>query len=389
MPDKKNIQKNNKNIFLLGLTSLFNDASSEMIMPILPMFITSLGGSPVIIGLIGGLRKSIEKVLTVFAGHWSDKLGRRKIFISSGYYISSLCKLFLAFSKTWPQALIFSGMERTGKGLRTASRDALIAEAGPYKKGLSFGIHRAFDTSGAIIGTLLAFISIWFFNLDFQTIIIIASVIGITSLVPLASVTQRRVEPTKQSLQLTFVKLPGKLKRFLVVSGLFALAHFSYMFFLMRVQTFFTGKLSLALPVLLYLIFNIIYAIGAIPLGILADRIGRRKVIICGYFLFSLTSFGFLYAHTLSAFIVLFMLYGIVNAIVEGNQRAFIADIATKSEKATSLGMFHTTIGILTLVANLTAGALWQYLSPEITFIYGGVLSLLAVLLFAIFKIQK
>ena len=151
----KYIKKFSSNILLLGIVSFINDLSSEMIMPILPMFITSLGGSSIIVGFIGGLRDSISSILKVFAGHWSDKSGRRKIFVSSGYLTSAFFKLLLSFSRIWLHVLFFASLERIGKGLRTAPRDAIIADSMPEQRGKGFGIHRAMDTSGAVLGSIV------------------------------------------------------------------------------------------------------------------------------------------------------------------------------------------------------------------------------------------
>ena len=146
------------NVILLGVVSFLNDISSEMIMPILPMFLTALGGTGIVIGLVGGLMESISSILKVISGYLSDKIGKRKIFISFGYFTSAICKLFLAFSKIWQQVLIFSSLERTGKGLRTAPRDAILADSMPKERGRGFGIHRAMDTSGAVLGSIIVFI---------------------------------------------------------------------------------------------------------------------------------------------------------------------------------------------------------------------------------------
>ncbi len=374
------------NVFLLGIVSFLNDLSSEMIMPILPMFITALGGAGLAVGLVGGFRDSISSILKVFCGYWSDRAGKRKIFVSSGYLTSSLFKLFLAFSKTWQHILIFAGLERVGKGLRTAARDAIIADSMAKERGKGFGIHRALDTSGAILGSIAVFLLFWFFGFSFKLIILIAGVIAFASLIPLYFVKEGKREPQDISLKIGLKNLPKSLKLFILISGIFALGNFSYMFFIIRAQQFFTGKLSGAVPILLYVLFNIFYAAFAIPLGALSDKIGREKVIILGYLLFSLTSLGFAFLTSLPAFIVLFALYGITYAAVDGNQRAFVSDLSSQQLKATALGTFHTTIGLMALPASLIAGFLWQNIAPEITFVYGSIPGFISVLLFIAFR---
>lgn len=169
------------NVLLLGIVSFLNDLSSEMIMPILPMFITALGGTGLIVGLIGGLRDSISSILKVFAGYWSDKSGKRKAFVSSGYLTSALFKLFLPLSIVWQHILIFASLEWIGKGLRTAPRDAIIADSIPKERGKGFGIHRAMDTSGAVAGSIVVFLLFWFFGFSFKSIILIAAILAFLS----------------------------------------------------------------------------------------------------------------------------------------------------------------------------------------------------------------
>ena len=373
------------NILLLGIVSFLNDLSSEMIMPILPMFITALGGGGLVVGLIGGLRDSISSILKVFAGYWSDKSGKRKIFVFSGYLTSALFKLFLAFSKIWQHVLIFAGLERIGKGLRTAARDAIIADSMPKEKGKGFGIHRAMDTSGAIGGSIIVFLLIWFFGYNFKSIILIAAILALLSLIPLYFVKERKREPQDINLKIGLKTLSRPLKLFILVSGIFALANFSYMFFILRAQELFTGKLSVGAPILLYILFNAFYAVFAVPFGELSDKIGRKKVITFGYLLFSLTSLGFAFFNSLTAFIVLFALYGIVYAIVDGNQRAYVSDLSSEELRATALGTFHTAMGLMALPASLIAGFLWQ-INSSMPFVYGAAVSIISVVLFIVFR---
>jgi MFS family permease len=374
------------NVLLLGIVSFLNDLSSEMIMPILPMFIKSLGGAGLAIGLAGGVRDSIPSILNVLGGYWSDRTGKRKVFVYSGYLTSSLSKCLLAFSKIWQHVVGFGALERVGKGLRTAAVDAIIAESMAAERGKGFGVHRALDTSGAILGSIVVFLLFWFLGLDFKLIILIAGVIAFVSLIPLRFVKESKADPQQITFKIGLKNLSKSLKVFILISGIFSLGNFSYMFFIIRAQQFFTAKLSVAVPILLYVLFNIFYAAFAVPLGIISDKIGRQKVIILGYLLFSVTSLGFAFLTSLAAFIALFALYGITYAAVEGNQRAFVSDLCSGQLKATALGTFHTTIGLMALPASLIAGFLWQNIGPSVTFIYGSALGLISVFLFIAFK---
>jgi len=373
------------NVLLLGIVSFLNDVSSEMITPILPMFITALGGGGVAVGLVGGIRDSVSSILKVLAGYWSDRTGRRKIFVSSGYLTSAFFKLLLSLSKAWPHAVILAAAERIGKGLRTAARDAIIADSMTKQRGKGFGIHRALDTSGAISGSIVVFLLFWFLGFGFKSIILIAGVIAFVSLIPLRFVKEGERKPQNITLKIGLKNLPKSLKLFILICSVFALGNFSYMFFVIRAQQFFATKLSIAVPILLYVLFNIFYAGFAIPLGAVSDRIGREKVIVFGYLLFSLTSLGFAFLTSLPAFIVLFALYGITYAAVDGNQRAFVSDLSSQQGKATALGTFHTAIGLMALPAGIIAGFLWQNIAASATFIYGSILSFISVVLFVAF----
>lgn len=372
------------NVLLLGVVSFFNDVSSEMIMPTLPMFVSSLGGTVLAVGILGGIRDSVSSILNIFAGYWSDRTGRRKIFVFSGYLISTVFKFFLALSKVWPQAVFLASAERLGKGLRGAARDAIIAESMVTQEGKGFGVHRAFDTFGAIVGSLIVFLLYWFFNVSFKFIILASAAVSFASLVPIFFVKETVYRQQQAAMRVGFRNLPSQLKLFILVSAVFALGNFSYMFFIIRAQQFFTGRLSIAMPLLLYVFFNIFYAIFSIPLGVASDKFGRGRIIIFGYLLFALVCFGFAFFTSLPAVTILFALYGITFAAIESSQRAFVADLSLPAMKGTAMGTFHTVVGLMALPAGIIAGTLWGKISPHITFIYGGVLGAVASLLFAV-----
>ncbi|MCD6228146.1 MAG: MFS transporter [Candidatus Omnitrophica bacterium] len=376
------------NVILLGLASFINDISSDMIFAVMPLFIASLGGAGIAVGLIGGLGDSISGILKVFSGYWSDKFGKRVPFVFWGYFISSVAKLLFPFIKAWPALAVLVPIERTGKGLRTAPRDAVIANSTlPSFKGKAFGIHRALDTAGAFLGALGAFLLFWFLKLELKPILFIAAIIAFFALLPILFVKEKITTLKKTlSLRISLKNLPLNFKRYLVAQTLFASGNFTYMFFVLKSKIVFDGIFSLrfavALPILLYVWFNIIYALSSTPAGIISDKIGRKKTLILGYCVYSLTCFGFIFSNSLGLFMILFAMYGLSFGLIEATSRAYVSDFVADDLAGTALGTFHTCISLAVLPAGMIAGMLWNF-NPNFTFIYGAVLGILSTLFLA------
>ena len=370
-------------VVLLGATSFLTDVSSEMILSILPLFIVSLGGSGIIVGLIGGLGDSVANLLKVFSGYLSDKTGKRKIFVFSGYFVSAFSKILLAFSGIWQHVLILRSLERTGKGIRDAPRDAIISES--KKRGKAFGIHRAMDTSGAVLGSGIAFLFLFMFvepdlMHQYKTIILLVSIPAFCALIPLIFIHEKK--KMKTETKISFRNLPKKFYLILIAMFVFSIGNFTYMFFLLKANLVLSdnnfGNIP-ALTVLLYVFFNIVYAIFAIPSGMLSDKIGRKKVLIMGYFVFAVMCIGFAFSSSLISLIILFGSYGVFYAMIEGNQRAFASDFAPENLRASALGVFHTCIGIGTLTGSVIAGMLWTCINPFASFVFGAVMAFVSV----------
>jgi len=369
------------------MVSFLTDLSSEIILPILPFFIVALGGAGLAVGFIGGLEGSISSILKVFSGYFSDKFGKKRGLVATGYLTSSLSKLVLPFSTAISHVFVLRSGDRVGKGIRTAPRDALIADYSiREQRGRAFGIHRAMDSAGAIIGSLLALILFWFLNLNFQSVILIGAIIAFSALIPLVYVKEIQREKKSTNLEINLKGLPSSLRWFILVASVFALGNFTYMFFILRVQSFFEGRISFALPILLYVWFNIVYTAFSIPVGILSDKLGRKRVLAVGYSLFGITCLGFIISNSSGLLVLFFAVYGITNAIVEGTQRAYSSDLAPEGLRGTGLGTFHTAIGLAALPGGILAGILWNSFGPEMMFLYGAVLGFIAAGFLTIIK---
>jgi len=356
-----------------------------MIKPILPVFITMLGGGGLAVGGIGGLTESVSSLLKVFSGYWSDRIRRRKPFMLLGYLVSAAAKMLFPLSSAWQHLLALMPVERVGKGLRGAPRDALIAasvhESG---RGRGFGFHRAMDSAGAIVGALAAYVLVTGADLPVRSILLAGAVIAFAAVAPVFAVREkRRREDQTESSRPRLSGLPHSFYRFLIAATVFGLGNFSYMFLILRAADVFGPARSLGLTILLYVLINVAYAGLAIPAGVLSDRIGRRKVLFMGYGLFAITCLGLALARGWPELILLFALYGGFRALTDGPQRALVSDLVPAEVRGTALGAFHTATGLAALPASLVGGVLWQ-MAPRWTFLYGAVLGLTAAVLLAL-----
>ena len=372
--------KTRMNVLLLGFVSFLNDISSEIIQPILPLFIAQLGGGSMAVGLIGGVSDGLPSILKVFSGCWSDRLGKRKPLVVAGYALSALGKLFLPFASVWQHIFLLKTLERSGKGVRSAPRDAMISESTDEgHRGRSFGLHRSMDSAGAVIGSLLAYL-LWQGGYSYSSILMLAGILSVAALIPFYRVKEsfRAPDCSTSSIRLSLSSLSPELKRFLFVACLFALGNFSYMFFILRAQVHFSGSMAVAAPLLLYLLFNLVYALLAMPVGIWSDRVGRRRVLVLGYSLFALTAIGFAAVSSLWGLIALFAMYGLVYALVDGSERAYVSDLCPAEFRGSSLGIYYGAVGVASIISSLVAGALGSRWGAEASFLYGAAAAALA-----------
>lgn len=400
------------NVFFTGLVSFFMDLSSEMVYPLIPLFLASvLGVGASAIGLIEGVAESTASLLQAFSGWVSDRLGRRKPLMLLGYGVSALSRPGLALAGGWGHVLAARFVDRFGKGVRTAPRDAIVAECSTSADlGRNFGFQRALDQLGAVAGPAVAAGILFLRPGAVRTVFWVSLIPAVVCvLVIVFFVRERRpragpgapetgsevgpgagagAEAPAASLQvqagprLADLWQRPVLVRYVLISGLFALGNSSNAFLILRAQNL--GVATLALP-FMYLVFNLVYSALSIPAGLLADRLGRRRLMLAGFLVFALVYLGMALARTQAAAWGLFALYGVYMGIADGNGRALLAELAPARLKATAFGAYHGLVGLAAFPASLIAGIMWDRVSPAAPFWLGAGGAVLAgVLLWAL-----
>lgn len=387
-----------RNVYAIGFVSLLNDASSEIIYPLLPIFLSlSLGASPAIIGVIEGLSESTSSILKLFAGYLSDRFGQRKPLVVFGYGAAAVARTALALATSWPLALAARMADRIGKGIRGAPRDALIADSSEVEqRGLAFGFHRAMDHSGAVIGPLLAFVLLYVFaasadaptTLELRHVFLVAAIPGFLSVVIAVAFVREAVRQPRtdgSAAQRPRVSLRGFSGNFLVFMGtlaLFTLSNSSDAFLLLRATT--VGVSTSTLP-LLWAILHVSKVVTSIVGGDLSDRLGRKRLIIAGWLVYAAVYAGFAFATTRWEVWSLFIVYGAYFGLAEGAEKALVADLVREDQRGTAFGVYNLALGITVFPASLLMGVLWTYGGPQLAFLSCAGLGLVASLLFGLF----
>lgn len=400
---QKSLRRLPRNVWVMSATSLFNDISSEMLLNLIPFFLANiLGVRTAVIGLIEGIAETTASLLKIFFGTLSDRFGKRKPFAVVGYALSAFTKPFLYFASGWGWVLGVRLADRIGKGVRTAPRDALIADSVDDKqRGLAFGLHRASDTLGAFLGLGIAAVIIWrtqaqalLLTIDtFKLVVLVSIIPGVLGVLVLAlgavEAPASRVAGTGDGLERKPLSLQGmdpRFKYFLFVLVLFTLGNSSDAFILLRGQE---RGLSLLQVMGMSLTFNAVYTLFAGPLGAWSDKVGRRRLMLIGWLAYALVYLGFAFSQTGWQVWMLFGLYGLYYATTEGAAKALVADLVPAAQRGTAYGLFNAAIGITVFPASLIAGVLWQGVGawtgfgPSAPFFFGALMALLAGLLFA------
>ena len=364
------------NIVVLGFVSLFTDISTQMVYPILPIYLTVvLGASPAIIGVIEGIAESLASILKVFSGIISDKFDNKKQLAFIGYLASFFNKLIILFSATWGGVLFARIVDRFGKGIRTAPRDALIAEAAEGGNlGKAFGLHKALDMMGASVGILLAFFLLTSADEgSFKNIFILSMIPALIGPLCVLFIKGRKTKAEPKKLDFRWKSFDIRLKLFLVAIFIFTLGNSSNAFILLRAYSAgFTEREA----ILLYFVFNIVASLLSYPIGKLSDRVGRKRTLCFGYFLYAVVYVGIGLSGSMTVFWGLFALYGVYTACTVGGERALIAELAPPHLKSSALGLHAAIAGIGLLPASIIAGLLWDLVGEAAPFLLGGTLAL-------------
>jgi len=367
-------------VLKLGIVSFLTDISSEMIFSVFAIFFTTVAGaSSALLGFVEGFADFSASSLDYVAGWLSDRTGKRKAFALAGYGFSTLAKVILLVASSVAALSLFRVIERLGKSFRSPPRDAWLATiAADEVRGYSFGVHKALDKAGAVLGPLIGFALLWWFGetvSSFRLLFWIAFVPAVLSVLALGLIKDRpATRYERESIFVAWKTLSSGFKRYLIAAGIFSLAYFSFGFLLLRA---YAVGFSVRQVVLLYALFNVSFVIVAPLVGKLGDMVGRQRIVILGYLIYLVLSLGFAFATTKWQVIILFVLYGSFYSVDEAQSKAFIADLEP-NRRATAIGVYNFITGVIYLPASLMAGVLWV-VNPKVVFIVAAVLALASI----------
>jgi len=386
--EKKTFFGFNRNLLFTGLTSFLTDTSVKMVYSVMPMFLLSIGASRTSLALIEGIAESTASLIKALSGFWSDKIGKNKPFMLIGYGLSALIIPLYSFVISPMQVLGLRFIERFGKGIRTAPRDSLIAgsiKAG--ESGKSFGLQKAMDNSGAIAGPLLAFILLSLSPENYRLIFILAGIPAIIAIfVIIFGIKEARKSKEELFTRFRFREFPSKYYFFLGIVFIFTLGNSTDALLLVKANEV---GVKIALIPIVYLITNSVSVLTSIPVGSIADRFGKEKVLVAGYVIYAVVYYGFGVTTTAGAIISLFALYGLYSAATDGIQKAFISDLIDSNKKGTGLGIYNALLGITLLPASLIAGILYDKVNSHIPFYFGAATALLSAFLMVCFIVMN
>jgi MFS family permease len=379
--------KISKQVFILGMVSLFTDIASEMLYPITPIFLTTvLGSSMALVGLIEGIAEITAGLLKGYFGNLSDKVGKRSIFVVIGYGISALVKPLPGIFQNVPTVFLSRVTDRVGKGIRTAPRDALLASYSDRNSGAVFGFHRGMDTLGAAIGPVIALILLNYFPNNFKLIFLIAFVPSIIA-VSFTLLVKDKDHPAKEKTKKNYLEFwrtaPGGYKRILIFITIFSFVNSSDVFLILKSKDI---SHSSSLAIFGYVFYNLIYAATSYPLGGLADKYGKKKIFLYGLVIFSIVYFGFAFIDNINFIWILFAFYGIYAASTEGVSKAWISDLIPNQQRGSAIGLLTMLSSFAIMIGSFFTGVLWDKFGSAIPFIISAIISLVIVLILFLSK---
>ncbi|MBN2495445.1 MAG: MFS transporter [Deltaproteobacteria bacterium] len=373
-----------RNVVFAGLVSFLTDTSTKMVYSVMPLFLMSLGASKTTLCVIEGIAESTAALVKSASGFFSDKIGRNKPFMAIGYAVTAIVTPVYAAAGSPLHVLLLRFVERFGKGVRTAPRDSLVAaSAKENDTGRSFGLHKAMDNSGAIVGPLLAFGVLSLVAEGYRIVFLLAAIpaaLGVITL--LASIKEAARPKESRYLRFRFRDLPRRYYLLLGIVFLFTLGNSTDALLLVKASEV---GVKIAFVPLVYLVFHVVSVLFSIPLGKLSDRIGREKVLVFGYLLYAGVYFGFGYSRDLCAIVGLFALYGLYSAATDGVQKAFVSDLLDANKRGTGLGIYNAMLGLTLLPASIIAGVLYDRVDSSVPFYFGAATAAAAAVLMIAF----
>lgn len=370
-------------VYVMGLISFFNDIASEMLYPVMPIFLTQVLGAPVaIVGLIEGCAEAVASFLKTYFGLLSDRIGKRKIFVVGGYSFSVLAKGILALATLWPWVFLGRMVDRLGKGMRMGARDAMLLNyTNSTNKGLIFGLHRSMDSAGAVIGPLVALLLLSWTDENIRLILALSILPGLIGVLLFFFLREVKINlPDKKAINLrnTLAELTPQLKIFLLGVGLFSLGNSSDAFLILKAKDL---GMSTTLVITAYVVYNLAYTFLSAPAGWVADKLGSQKVFLAGLLIYALVYFAFAFNVSSTGIFILFGVYGVYIALTDGVSKAILGEITDPNRAGTVYGLYQTITGLMALLASLIGGLLWTYFGSQWTFYFSGTCALLAFFL--------
>jgi len=371
-----------RNVVALGVASLLNDAASEMVIPLLPVFLGTIGGGAIALGWIEGLADGLSSVLKLWSGRLADRMGRHRPLVAIGYAITALSRPLMGLATSPLHVLAVRLADRTGKGLRTSPRDAMLAASVPdERRARAFSFHRAMDHAGAIVGPLTALALLRFGGVSLQTLFLLSAIPGLLVVVAIVVGVREVGQGTPTSAPAPALAAFRELRPLLVPIGVFALGNASDVFLLLKAGA--TRAPIEALP-LLWVALHVVKVVSSLFAGGLADRFGKRRIVALGWGIYALVYVGFAFAQTPAQVAVLFVVYGTYHGLTEGSEKALVASLVPAERRGAAFGAYHLVVGILAIPSSVIFGVLWTAFDPAVAFVFGAALALLAIPLLAL-----